>query len=390
MKLKSASVYSCMLALTALNIGACKARTFNKTGDDVQNVKDPNPNQERDDPNWIYNGKLPMLQNPRLILSLRAHTLRVVGFIPSGFDVSQIPSYARVEQISGKNRLTVVYPVATVDKKNVKDDGTHSTNVEPKIYEDILVAPYTPFGAGGPANQSTPWGGFPYLEYNHDRNIAFHGPITSFGGLWTLLRGPVSHACNRMQGEHVVELTHLIGVDMTKPYPESKDFIMDVSVRVIEESKYDVIEDGNWAGKTVDVDYPAEQEVILPEKNVEMFKTWNSQEHPEWMCAFRQSRANKGMQQCADLAGNGGESKKPPTDKKPNAKICNVKEFANVRNSSLSENPIGKGVLDEKVIRTGKLKTAGDGREFEELFFLKSASGPEGFGFVLRTLVCDL
>lgn len=389
MKSKSIFVYSSVLSMIAISTSACKARDFNKnTGSKTLDVTDPN--RDGDDPNWIYNGKLPMLESPRLILSLRSHTVRVVGFIPDGFDISKIPSFARVEQISGKNRLTVVYPIATVDKQNIRDDGTNSRNVDPGVYPDILVAPYTPFGAGSVANRNTPWGGFPYLEYDHKRSIAFHGPITRSGGLWKLLRGPVSHACNRMQGEHVVELTHLLGVDMTKPYSANDDFTKKISVRVIEESKFDVIEDGKWAGKTVDVEYPAEPEVILPDKNVEMFKTWDSQDHPEWMCAFRQSRANKGMQQCADLAGKGGGSTEAPKDKTPNAKICNVTEFANVRNSTLTENFIGKGLLNEKIIRTGNVRKAADGREFEELFFFKSAGGEQGFGWVLRALVCDL
>jgi len=62
-----------------------------------------------------------------------------------------------------------------------------------------------------PSNEKATWGGFPFIPYN--RGIAFHGPITAADGQWKLIRGAVSHGCQRMQGEHATELANLIGVD---------------------------------------------------------------------------------------------------------------------------------------------------------------------------------
>src|SRR5690606_3555134 len=106
--------------------------------------------------------------------------------------------------------------------------------------------------------------------------VAFHGPITSADGEWKLIRGPVSHGCNRMQGEHAVELAHLLGIDMTTKVWSGDTIFRDrkIPVRVL------VGEPDTWEGQDVDVSYPARAGVRRPTENVKMFRTWRSQDFP--------------------------------------------------------------------------------------------------------------
>ena len=369
-----------------LGFAGCKKRGFNKAA--TKSLEDPG--LDGSDPHWIYDGKLPHLSGVKITVSTKGHTARVQGFAPSGFDASKLPEYAHAENIGGKTRITVVYPIATVDESGVHEDGTPARNPDPGTYKSVSVFPYNPYGTGGAANKNTPWGGFPYIEYDHARNIAFHGPITRSSGLWQLMRGPVSHACNRMQGEHATELAWLLGTDMTVPHDVSDEDAVTMSVNVLNADKYDVIEDGDLAGKTVDVDYTPEPEVELPTSNVKKFATWDGMEHPEWVCMYRSSRDGMGMNQCADLKGaSSGGGSGGSTGGTANAKICNLPTAdANVRDSSLA-NVIGKTVAGEPVVRTRETKTDGSGQVFEKLQFFKSAAGAAGPGWVLQDFVCD-
>jgi hypothetical protein len=123
------------------------------------------------------------------------------------------------------------------------------------------------------------WGGFPFLPYN--RGIALHGPISAVqpgvdgvaeaDSVWHLLRGRVSGGCNRMMGEHVVELAHLVGFDMGTVHARDKFYNTPrvVPVTVLSASMYDTFE-----GKSVDVDYPTGVGITRPKGNVEMFGSW--------------------------------------------------------------------------------------------------------------------
>lgn len=63
-----------------------------------------------------------------------------------------------------------------------------------------------------PTNSLGAFGNFPFLLYT-TAGHALHGPITGdrTADLWGLRRGKVSHGCNRMEGEHVIELSVLLG-----------------------------------------------------------------------------------------------------------------------------------------------------------------------------------
>lgn len=208
---------------------------------------------------WIYNGTLPKLDEPSITVSLTAHTARVTGLLPRGWD-APLPYYADSVREGDRVRIAVVYPIAT--GSSVNSQGTS--------YSINRVSPWVP------TNSKAAWGGFPFIPYN--RGIAFHGPITAKDGEWKLVRGPVSHGCNRMQGEHVVELASLIGVDMTTVVHRGDATTgLDVPVTVLRRAD-------EWRGKNVDVDYPAQASVKRPRDNVRMFPSWSADDLAAFVC----------------------------------------------------------------------------------------------------------
>ena len=244
---------------------------------------------------WIYQGPLPKLEAPAIVVSLKAHTARITGLLPEGFS-GTLPYWAvateeapATDSGAVRTRLTVVYPVAT----GAIDPSTGTAPAGPGHYTELFGIAYTP------TNEKASWGGFPFFKYHMRRGLAFHGPITSTRNAetgdweWTLKRGPVSHGCQRMQGEHVVELTHLLGVDMTKPHSAAETFTIPVTTDVIRE--FDTFE-----GQNVDVDYPALASVKRPTENVRMFRTWDSRNLPQLVCAYDASRPLDGHH-CDDV-----------------------------------------------------------------------------------------
>jgi hypothetical protein len=244
------------------------------TGDE-SDLKDAEKTGSRSQ-KWIYQGPLTKLDEPAIVVSLKGHTARVTGLLPADF-AGPLPFWAvpQEDEATGRTRITVVYPVAT----GAIDPSTGTAPAGPGHYDELFGIAYTP------TNEKASWGGFPFFKYHMRRGLAFHGPITSTRNAetgdweWTLRRGPVSHGCERMQGEHVVELTHLLGVDMSKPHSASETYTIPVSVDVIPE--WDTYE-----GQYVDVDYPALPEVQRPTENVWMFPTWDSRNLPQIVCAY--------------------------------------------------------------------------------------------------------
>lgn len=219
---------------------------------------------------WVYNGTMPHLDNVAITVSLTAHTARVTGYLPAGWN-QPLPYYADSMEENGKTKVAVVYPIAT--GSSVNSQGTS--------YEINRVSPWVP------TNSKATWGGFPFIPYN--RGIAFHGPITAEDGQWKLIRGPVSHGCNRMQGEHVTELAHLIGVDMTsKVHSGNTAEGFDVPVTVIRKPD-------EWKGQQVDVDYPAQRGVARPTgDNVKMFKSWSADQLKAFVCPLNKRETEGG------------------------------------------------------------------------------------------------
>jgi hypothetical protein len=370
------------------------------SGNNTVDLKDPG--RDGNDPVWVYSGLIPKLSDVQLKVSMRGHTVRVIGFAPQGFSQA-LPDYAVSDQIDGRQRIMVVYPIATVDRSHTRDDGSPARNADVGIYRNVTVFPYNPFGIG--SSKTTPWGGFPYIEYERSRNIAFHGPITRSGGLWKLLRGPVSHACNRMQGEHATELAHILGVPMNRRWSASDERPVTATVEVLPHSQYDKIVGGKFDGKFVDVDYPGLNSDIQASKSspvsTKVFGTWNGLQHPDWICTADAANLNA-AKPCAKFArptpntparpssgGAGPSTETPTTDHVANAKVCNVTTFANVRSDSLSQ-VIGKAEPDEAIELQLDTKEDDTGRVFVRAWFFENpvADAPAGFGWIARDFTC--
>ena len=237
--------------------------------------------------------------NPRITVSRRGLTARVVGTLSDAFVAAaggsldavreRFPWIIPVEQTAihrvraedfsvaarrrerrgeilttevvslPENSVMLVYPVSIAKRRAGFNTLAGNWRLEAKV----MVAPNTKKGR---------FGRFPFLKYTVNGH-AFHGPITRNELAWELLRGEVSHGCNRMEGEHVMELAALVGCEANEAgsaCPKVASGVADdESVTVMEEfdhvpdperrvsngivTSWDEI-DEDWIG--VDVDYP--------------------------------------------------------------------------------------------------------------------------------------
>jgi len=233
---------------------------------------------------WQYHGIMPELESPQLTVSLKGHTVHLQGLLPRNVAVESLPFHVKTEAApGGRTMVHAAYPIATVNTHLTAPSGLPARNPEPFDYSvcaGTMSAASVSEGA---------YGGFPFIEYichhrDHDgrvrSGIAFHGPIDdkveNGTDYWFLQRGPVSHACNRMLGEHVLELAHAIGFDHG---------VRGTPAKVI--ADFD-----QFNGKPLDVDYPSTG--WTRPAGAEVFKIWQAvamgddgQTHiqmPQWAC----------------------------------------------------------------------------------------------------------
>lgn len=229
----------------------------------------------RSDAEWFYTGPLSKLETPSITVSLKGHTARLTGYLPATTKLPDMPHVLKLPATGGRQRLEIVYPIATA--------ALPSANPKPGNYQIDRAIPYRPDGytvtKSNPTKHVVPWGGFPFLDYN--ATIAFHGPITTMDNkaddaleVWHLRRGPVSAGCSRMNGEHVVELSHAIGISMRKLYAAN------IPLRQAPRTPVNVIEgyDTTIDGKLIDVDYPTHGSAVRPSGDVQMFGSWMGSE----------------------------------------------------------------------------------------------------------------
>jgi hypothetical protein len=210
----------------------------------------------------------------------------------------------KTKQVSGKTQVDIVYPIATAKPGK--------SNSRPGTYNFYEAKPYRPNGQAFTQSDGwheVPWGGFPFIAYN--QGIAFHGPITSKDNVgqpdmsvWYLRRGAVSGGCNRMLGEHAVELAHVLGANMRKVYEPNRAYgareaPLNITGKVNVIADYDQLD-----GKYIDVDYATDTGVTRPGKTfgddkVVMFGSWVGTESPD------------GRDLPPDMKWEGGVSGKP-------------------------------------------------------------------------------
>lgn len=279
LRLAAASLLVASLAATA-TLAGCASPTEDEdataSGGDALSAKA--------DEEWFYAGQLPVLEGASITVSLKGNTARVSGYLPAGTPAPTNLPHVRLTPDGAKTKIDLVYPIATA--------RAGKSNSKPGTYALQYVKPYRPNGAAWTPEEGdhqVTWGGFPFFAYND--GIAFHGPITDTPNpkavdstVWYLMRGPVSGGCNRMMGEHVVELTHIMGVSMRKVYDADRAYTPTNKAPVTVLDDYD-----QWNGKYVDVDYPTASGVVRPGKatdlppgsQVEMFGSWVATEAPD-------------------------------------------------------------------------------------------------------------
>ncbi len=265
-----------LVAASFLSIGC--SSTPDDDGAQTSDAADENL-RVRGTAEWFYSGSLPTLESPAITVSLKGNTARVHGTLPVGVTIPDLPN-VRETTVNGRTVLDIVYPIATA--------AAYRNNAARGTYHFQRAVPYRPDGNAytvSAGNHFVTWGGFPFLAY--DSGIAMHGPITDANSksgqiaVWYLKRGTVSSGCNRMLGEHVVELAQLTGVDMHKTYTANASLTPAHPASVTVIADYD-----KWSGKYIDVDYPTDVGVVRPGKvygnaNVEMFGSWVAAELPD-------------------------------------------------------------------------------------------------------------
>ena len=260
-------------ALLAGSVFACAAQPDD--GEEAAQGGEDALTQKADDA-WFYGGPLKKLSNASITVSLKANTAHVTGYLPEGTVLPTLP-HVRTKAENGKLRVDVVYPIASAETSAGK------SNSRPGTYEFYSATPYRPDGMAYTVSAGAhfvTWGGFPFLGYNN--GIAFHGPITSELSstgdqkTWYLRRGRVSSGCNRMQGENVVELAELIGIDMQHVWGANQQVPSPSSAKVIVTNEYDTLD-----GQLIDVDYATDVGITRPTGNVAMFGSWVASATPD-------------------------------------------------------------------------------------------------------------
>ncbi len=250
------------LAALLAGLGGCSAETaLGPEGADSEGAVIPNiEDLTGKSVQWIYSGPLPTLENPRVEVSLQASVALVTGLLPRDYDLTRLPPYVKTTTVDGRTLVGVGYPVATAATDQIDRTRNAPYRNWPGDNKTLYSIPFTPSNRTSENTDATMWGGFPFIKYSPVGH-ALHGPIdvapTEEGGeVWKLKRGPLSHGCNRMNGEHIVELAHLIGTNMaTRNYAEN------TVLRTVGKDGVGVavgVRDAQiqWAGRSVDSDYP--------------------------------------------------------------------------------------------------------------------------------------
>ena len=196
------------------------------------------------------------------------HSVRAEDIRQSAAQRAQNPAgeivSTRVERWP-KNTAMIIYPVS------IAAEGYNTVAGEWRVLAKAR---------GAYNNRAGDFGLFPFLKYTA-RGHALHGPITgdAISDEWYLRRGKVSHGCNRMDGEHITELSVLLGCPASgKPHAcavgnervtvvEDFDFLPDPRRRIHEEGH--VVDPAEIARVFVVPDvtgYPRDGSYPMPEK----------------------------------------------------------------------------------------------------------------------------
>jgi hypothetical protein len=221
---------------------------------------------------YKYMGPMPTFRNITMTVSYDGRTLRVEGE-PEGLSEQDLVELTKpahdldyVYPAAKRGRWYIVYPIA-VPRQSADFEGNTTWNFA-RIY------PRRPWQNGGNGYESHSWELMPWLGYASGKqpgSVAFHTPVTKVDGtggveFLHLERGAVSLGCKRMAPEHIIELSHILGLDLHKQtnvmYQGASPELAAVNARglgskfikSIEGVDKVLLSDGSSAD--VDVDYP--------------------------------------------------------------------------------------------------------------------------------------
>lgn len=357
--------FNVLFAAILFSSGGCKAGSKVKNADDKNAANSQNlpiakktiegkPDDEKTLLlRYVYNGPLPSLKNVAIVGSMKGLTVRVSGDLPPEWIEQKnnekkkdgktwkdaLPFYALIDKEDANPRISVVYPIASTASQlhSLMNRNVIVGQEKGGQYTSVEINPWRT--DGGEA-----YGGFPFIHYGN--GFSFHGPVNRSWDvetqveMWVLQRGYVSHGCKRMQAEHVVEMAHLIGLDMKKVYPrisnETKKWpTFSVDMKMLGMEEFDVYRDKkldvnyhvsmtppDWAAKGVAQVNRAK--TSLPAAQVFVAPTWDARDFPNFVCPLRPG--DEKLKPNTLLPDNYCDPKAPPevlhVDPRPNEKEC--------------------------------------------------------------------
>lgn len=224
-------------------------------------------------PGYIYKGPMPRMRNVEIYVSTKSNTMRVIGYPTDANAAAQTPWLNRASD----GRYFVVYPVGTArsGKTNADVSGAKTfkfTQIRPRRSQSVYE--------GKPTDQH----GLPFLNYQG--SIAIHGPASlmkNYSQWMKLSRGDVSAGCTRMEGEHVIELAHIVGIDMSKYYSVDSSIPSSTANRNLSGIKIF----NNWDM----IDGTIVDSVFAPVNRtgtagVKWYPTWDASQIPQYICTY--------------------------------------------------------------------------------------------------------
>src|SRR5262245_58962312 len=109
MALERLALVLALSSAVAVTTVACAS----STGEDGTEGGEDNLTQGPNTDRWIYNGTLPHLEEPSIVVAQTPHTAKITGFLPASYDVSKLPFYAKDNTVAegGRTKVAIVYPI---------------------------------------------------------------------------------------------------------------------------------------------------------------------------------------------------------------------------------------------------------------------------------------
>src|SRR5512139_3215576 len=107
--MKTPLLLALLASLAAPLATGCVAETAT---DDDATPSSEDELQARADAHWFYNGALPVLEQPKITVSLKGNTAHLTGLLPLGSSIPSLP-HVKVKTEGTRTRIDAVYPIAT-------------------------------------------------------------------------------------------------------------------------------------------------------------------------------------------------------------------------------------------------------------------------------------